>query len=451
MTGITRRDSLILGGAAIGAAGLPIIGARAAEAGADVPTADVKPPEYKIEKGAKLHVLRPAKFLDPDQTYWDINTKKFTKETGVPVAVNYISWEDLRPQTAVAANTGAGPDIIVGFSSDPFVYTDKLIPMTDLADYLGAKYGGWYDLAVLYGTKWKSKNDWISIPIGGGLGPAVYRESWVKEVGFDGIPDDLDGFLKLCKALQKAGHPCGFTFGHALGDANNNTEWCLWAHNGMVVDQDGKVALDSKETIAALKFGKEWFQTMIPGTLSWNDSGNNKAWAAGKIGMTFNGVSIYWVMKNSKDPKLRAIGADTKVQTAPRGLATAMPQTSTVVNAMVFKHTKYPNAAKEYVRFMMESPQYGAWLSHCWGYWSNPLKAYSSMKFWDSDPNLKPYAKGMDTPYYDGYSGPISAASAAVVANYTVVDMFAKVASGNASAESAAKEAARAAKRYYKM
>ena len=33
--------------------------------------------------------------------------------------------------------------------------------MTDLADYLGKKYGGWFDLALLYGTKWKT-NDWIS-------------------------------------------------------------------------------------------------------------------------------------------------------------------------------------------------------------------------------------------------------------------------------------------------
>ena len=35
-------------------------------------------------------------------------------------------------------------------------------------------------------------------------------------------------------------------------------------------------------------------------------------------------------------------------------------------NAMVFKHTKYPNAAKEYLRFMMEAEQYGPWLTAAW-------------------------------------------------------------------------------------
>ena len=61
---------------------------------------------------------------------------------------------------------------------------------------------------MLYGTKWKTKN-WISIPIGGGAGPVVYRKSWVKEAGYDRIPDDHEGFLTLCQKLQKIGHPCG--------------------------------------------------------------------------------------------------------------------------------------------------------------------------------------------------------------------------------------------------
>ncbi len=65
---ITRRDSLALGAAALGAASIPIIGAHAAFD--DVPTADVKAPEYKIEQGASLHVIRPAKFIDPDEVFW---------------------------------------------------------------------------------------------------------------------------------------------------------------------------------------------------------------------------------------------------------------------------------------------------------------------------------------------------------------------------------------------
>jgi multiple sugar transport system substrate-binding protein len=444
---ITRRDSLALGAAALGAASIPIIGARAAVD--DVPTADVKAPEFPIEKGANLHVLRPAKFIDPDEVFWKSNTKKFIETTGVDVKVDFVSWEDLRPQLAVVANTGAGADIIISFGADPHIYSSKLVELTDLAEYLGAKYGGWYDLSLLYGKKWKTK-DWIGIPIGGGTGPTVYRKSWVNEVGYDKIPNDLDGFLALCQKLQKNGHPFGMSLGHALGDANGFSEWLLWTHNAYLVDENGKVAIDSKETLDALKYATELQKTMIPGTLTWNDAGNNQAYAAGQIGMTFNGVSIYYVIKNSPDPKLQAMAADTYHQDTPYGLSKRRPQSAAPMNAMLFKHSKYPNAAKEYLRFMMEADQYGPWLSNCIGYWCQSLKAYSQMKFWQADPKLAPFAGALDSPYYDGYKGPISAASAAVIANYTVVDMFASVVSGNATPEAAAKQAAKQAERYYK-
>lgn len=445
---ISRRDTLALASASLAASSIPIIGARAAVS--DVPTADVKPPSFKPEAGAELRVLRPAKFVDPDEVYWRQNTEKFTKETGVPVRVDFLSWEDLRPQTAVVANTGAGPDIVVGFSADPQIYVSKLVDVTDLATYLGAKYGGWQDLAILYGTKWKTK-DWISIPIGGGTGPVVYRQSWVKEAGYDRIPDDHAGFLALCQKLKQIGHPCGFSLGHALGDANGFASWLLWSHNAKLVDENGAIALDSKETIEALKYATELQKTMVAGTLSWNDAGNNKAYAAGEIGLTFNGVSIYYVLKASQDQKLRDMAVDTQHQALPKGLAKRSPMSATPMNAMVFKHTKYPNAAKEYLRYMMEADQYGPWLSACIGYWSNSLKAYSKMKFWSDDPKLAPFAGGMDTSYYSGYAGPVTPASAAVEANYTVVDMFASVVTGNATPESAAKRAAQQAARYYKQ
>ena len=49
-------------------------------------------------------------------------------------------------------------------------------------------------------------------------------------------------------------------------------------------------------------------------------------------------------------------------------------ETALAVNAMAFKHTKYPNAAKAYLTYMMEAPQYDHWLTDSFGYWSQPLK-----------------------------------------------------------------------------
>ena len=441
MPNITRRRGLALGAGLAAASVLP---ARAA-----ITAADVQPPKLDIEKGASLRVLRAAKFVDGDEAVFNANTKRFTDQTGVAVKVDYLAWDNMPTQTAVVANTGAGPDVVIGFGPDPHVFSSKLIELTDVAEYLGKKYGGWFQLAEFYGKKWKT-NNWIGLPMGGTAGPCVYRTSWVKEAGFDKIPDDLGQFLNLAKGLKKIGHPCGFALGHALGDANAYANFLLWAHGGSMVDEAGKVTLDSKATREALDYAKAMQETMISGTLAWGDPSNNKAYASGDISLTSNGVSVYYAAKTSKDPAGQAIAADTDHAFLPKGVAKGPPQTCTTLNAMVFKHTKIPNAAKSYLMFMMEADQYDPWLTGSLGYWSEPLKAYKDSSFWDSDPKLNVFRTAMDTPYYQGYAGPVNEAAGTVYNDFVLVDMFARVVTGDSTPEEAIRTAVRATQRYYR-
>ena len=49
----------------------------------------------------------------------------------------------------------------------------------------------------------------------------------------------------------------------------------------------------------------------------------------------------------------------------------------------------------------------------------------------------------------DGYSGSLGTASAAVMGDFVVVDMFAEACTGNKSPKAAARDAAEQVKRYY--
>ncbi len=432
-----------------GVAGMLAATALPRSAAAAIPIADVPQPRFLLEPGARLRVLRPAKYIDPDEAIFNANTRRFTEQSGVEVRVDYVNWPDLPVQVAVAANTGQGADVIIGFGADPHIYADKLIEVTDLAEYLGAKYGGWYDLALTYGRKWKSAA-WLGLPMGGTTSPAVYRTSWVKEAGFDGIPRDLDGFLRLCQGLKRIGHPCGFALSHAPGDAPAYANWLLWSHGVAQVDEQGKVSLDTPATLRALEYSKALQDTMVAGTMGWSGVSNNRAFISGEIGLTQNGVSVYYALKTSPDAAQNAIAADTDQTEMPFGVATQVPETALTLNAMVPRYTRFPNAAKEYLRFMMEAPQYDAWLSGCLGYWSQPLKAYGRSAVWDSDPKLRTYREAMDTPFYDGWRGPITPAAGAVAENWVVVDMFARVATGAARPADSVREAVRAAQRYYR-
>ena len=76
----------------------------------------------------------------------------------------------------------------------------------------------------------------------------------------------------------------------------------MWTFGGSLTDENDQVTINSKETIEALKYGKELAATFIPGAASWLDPSNNKAFLAGEISATGNGISIYYAAKNSQDP-----------------------------------------------------------------------------------------------------------------------------------------------------
>ena len=168
-----------------------------------------------------------------------------------------------------------------------------------------------------YGKRNKS-NAWIGLPFGATAGPLIYRKSILQSVGFDKVPEDHAGFLDLCQKLQKAGKPAGFALGNARGDGNGFANWVLWSHNASLLDEEGNVTINSKETIAALNWVKELYPTFIAGTPSWNDVSNNRAYSSQEISLTANGVSLYFSLKN--DPATKAIAEDSEHQLLPKGL-----------------------------------------------------------------------------------------------------------------------------------
>jgi multiple sugar transport system substrate-binding protein len=441
---ITRRDTLALGlsAAALAATGVPALADTSLVKAADAPA-----PSLPIEKGATLRMLRPVRFVQADEDVFRANAAKFTEKTGVQVKVDFVGWEDINQQTAVTANSGAGPDLIIGFSDSPHIYVEKLIELTEVADYLGKRYGGWLALAEIYGKRHKS-NAWIGLPFGATGGPLVFRKSMIQAAGYEKVPDDHAGFLDLCQKLKAKAKPVGFALGNAVGDGNNFAQWLLWSHGAALLDPDGNITINSKETVNALKYLKQLYPTMIAGTPSWNDVSNNRAYSAGDISMTTNGVSLYFSLKN--DPATASIAEDTYHQSVPLGLAKSPPLAGLTMNAMVFKHSPYPNAAKAFLQFMLEHEQYEPWLNANSGYWAQPLAAYGDAAVWSGDPKVRIFKDTMANKYWNGYAGPISTATGAINADYVLVQMCAAVATDAATPEAAAAEAERRAKRYFR-
>ena len=106
-----------------------------------------------------------------------------------------------------------------GLYSLPFLFPDHTLDVSDLANYLGDKYGGWAPSAVKYG---KYEGKWIDIPVAYNANLINYRKSAVKEAGFSEVPMDTDGFLELNKALKGIGKPAGMA-----ARRNRSSSWSM--------------------------------------------------------------------------------------------------------------------------------------------------------------------------------------------------------------------------------
>jgi multiple sugar transport system substrate-binding protein len=434
MKNFTRRD-VIKAGAAAAASSL-------------LPQAHAQTWSSQVEKGASLRVMRWKRFVEGDETLWMQNTKKFSDQFKVEVRTDSESFDDIRPKAAVSANVGRGPDIILGWFDDAHLYPEKLLPVTDVAEYLGKKYGGWYPVCRDYGMRGK---EWIALPIGANGGAMVYRISHMKAAGFDKFPETTGDYLKFAKAMKAKGTPVAHALGHGAGDSPTWTHWILWAHGAKLVDEKGNVTLNSPETLATLEYCKELYQTMLPGTLAWLDANNNKAFLDGQISCTNNAISIYYVAKNAPDAKLQAMAQDIDHAQWPIGPIGRPTELHQITQAMVFKYTKYPKAAKEYLRFMMEKEQYEPWQTASIGYVMQPLRAYENSPIWTQEPKAAAFRSGVGRMQHHGYAGKLGYASAGALADFIVVDMVAEAASGDKTPKEAMERAAKRAERYYKV
>jgi multiple sugar transport system substrate-binding protein len=439
MTNFTRR-TLVQGGTAIAATG-----ALAGPVLLDYAKAWAQASPWKPEAGAKLTVMRWKRFVPAEDEAFMAMVAAFQKANNVEVTVFSESFEDIQPKASVSANTGQGPDLVWGLHSLPQLFPDKVIPMNDVADYLGKAYGGWTSAASITCTQGKN---WLGIPVATIGGYMNYRTAAMEKAGFKTFPTDFPSFLELCKALKANNTPGGFALGHASGDANAWLHWVLWGHNAWLVDQDDKVIINSPETAKALEYCKALSDTFISGCGSWNDSSNNKAFLAGEIFLTNNGISIYVAAKG--DPTKKEIAEDMNHALYPVGPIGKPTELQLCVPILAFNYTKFPNAAKAFVAFMLEKPNFDPWLIGAKGYLTQCLNAYDANPVWTSDPKNAVFGQASKRSLPASGIGHPGERAAAAIADFLVVDMFANYCLGREDIKGTMAIAERQAKRLYR-
>jgi multiple sugar transport system substrate-binding protein len=431
-------------------AGAAVAGASAANLAAwSAAWAQASP--FKPEANASLQLLRWKRFVQAEEDAFMALVANFTKATGIEVKVINESLDDVQPKASVAANTNQGPDMFWGLYSLPHLFPTKCADVTDVANYLGKKYGGWVSTAETYGKGPGGK--WIAIPVAYNGNVINYRQSMIEKAGFKEVPKDTAGFLELMKALKEKSTPGGFALGRASGDGNAWVHWALWSQGANLVDAKDNVIINSPETAKALEYIKALSDTFVAGTASWNDAFNNKAFLESQVSLTNNGVSIYAAAKAGAakgDAKLKEVMDDMNHSLWPVGPAGKPTEFHICYPLMAMKYSKFPNACKAFMAFMLEAENYNKWLEDAVAYLTHPLNAYDANAVWKTDPKLSMLKDASRRTLTAGGLGSVGEKAAGALADFVLLDMVASVCTGRASIKDAIAVAERQAKRIYR-
>jgi multiple sugar transport system substrate-binding protein len=409
--GVTRRDLLKSTGAAVAAAtgaGLGLFGGKA--------------PAFA--QARELHYLEWSSFVKEADKEVERQAEEFGKMEGIKVRVEHINNNDLPTRAAAATESGVGPDVIQIWNQFPKLYADKLVNLSDLVEAAGGSkiYKVYRDATYINGQC-------VGVPYFSTAAAFAYRTDFFQRAGAK-APDTWEDFLREGAKIKKIGFPVGQALGHSFGDPPGFCYALLWGFGGKPADEKGKVAIDSKETRAALQFMREfWSAACDESGLAWDDTSNNRAYAAGTVATTRNGASIYFVAKRELKLNGNPLANVTEHfidPAGPAGRRTALTQ----YNRIVFKHSKVQTAARNWIKFCLQKDNYAKFMAVNGGYANGYSDTSNDQPVWNEDPKLKPFK---DIPKFavpQGWPAPFDRRASEAEAKYIIVDMFARAVQG---------------------
>jgi multiple sugar transport system substrate-binding protein len=389
-----------------------------------------------LAQTTEVHWLRWNDFVPAcDQLLRQKLLPEAEKALGIKVKYETVNGNDLQPRITSSIQSGAGPDLIMLFNNNPHLYAASLVDMSDVAEEVGKDQGGYYKVST---ANCGSKGKFFAMPAAIIGAMTAYRKSLYTT----GAPKTWAEYFALGKEHKKQGYPIGQSFGQSFGDPPTFAYPLLWSFGGREIDESGKVAINSKDTVEAVKFmAAAWKDSFDEGGLAWDDAGNNRAFLAGTIGATLNGASIYIETKRKPDQYKTADGKPMKddifhgpLPAGPKGQFGMHTYTSHVMPT----YSKNQKAAKDLLRFFHKKENYGQWFATAEGFYTPGTTGWENDPVWTKDPAMAPFAVAGKLGATPGLPGEPNAKAAEVLTKYLIGNMFASAIKGQKAEDAVA-------------
>jgi multiple sugar transport system substrate-binding protein len=429
--------------AGLGLAAASLLAACAPSATGSRPTgAPVQPPDSKSQQApakaalrGDLKIIQWGHFVPGFDKWFDNFAADWGVKNNVKVTVDHVGIDQISTRSISEAQSRSGHDIFGFFhQGGPSLFDDLLVDLSDIADEIGKKYGGWSAAAETLG---RPNGTWTAVPdfVDGQL--SCYRKDIFEAVGLGRGPDTWDELLKYGELAKAKGYPIGISLANN-SDAEATWRAVLWCFGGKEVEPDGRtIALDSKETRTALEYARALYdKAMTSEVLAWDDASNNQYLASGKGSWIYNPISVYRTIEKQSPELFKNVYV---------GLPLAGPA-GRFIGAQftlygVWSFSRAQDAAKDFLRAYKFSWPENFRASEGFNMpFENGLLA-QPMPVLGDDPKLKGIQdapKYMQTP---GFPGPNTVAANEVLDTHVITNLFQEVATGQRSVDQGIAEA----------
>ena len=330
-------------------------------------------------------------------------------ENDIQVDLSLYSSDDILNQTVIALENGEPPDIVFAHRADytlepHWAWEGKLVDVSDVIEPIKHLYSkAALEAAYLY-NRAENRRSYYGVPIEQQTIHIHYWRDLLAQAGLNEaeIPSDWDGFWAFWKQAQDKLRQNGETGISGLGlplsvqasDTYYQFEQILDAYDLELVDEAGQLRLNHPQVRQGLIEVLDWItQFYLDGyvpsdAVNWLDSDNNISFLNRNTLMTPNpSLSIPASQRNDDDLYLQQM-ATREFPHEPDG--EPISYVVTVKQALIFAEGRNPQAAKDFLTYLVQPERLGIYVKGSLGRWFPAMPSLLEDAFWKNseDPHV---------------------------------------------------------------
>jgi len=392
-----------------------------------------------------LRILQWSHFVPGYDRWFDHDfTKAWGTKHGTDVVVDHINPTEVNAKGAAEASAQKGHDLFL-FQSPPAAYESQVIDHREIVEEVERRHGKMIPLATK-STLDPKTGRYFAFSDSYVPDPGNYRIDLWTEVGFPNGPTSWDDLRNGGRRIkEKLGNPVGIGFSQEM-DSNMALRALLWSFGGAEQDAEGRVVIDSKATVEALKFARALYrETETAEVFTWDPSSNNRAILAGRASFVQNAISV----TRTAEKENPSIAKKIALSPALRGPVRRIASEHLMNCYVIWKFAENIDGAKQFLVDLVDDFASVFRNSEFYNFPCYPSTVPDLVEQLARDPKADPpgkysvLANVLDWTTNVGYPGYATAATDEIFNTFVIPTMFARVARDQVTAEEAVSEAQR--------